>query len=123
MSDPVQAELIEPREFDAGDKADVRKRARESKRNETQRIDTLKTIMSAPNGRAYIWWLLGQCGVYRTSVSTDPHRTYFNEGQRNIGLMVFAELHEHCAGDYQRMVNEAQHIKESMNVPAKPDLS
>lgn len=102
--------------FDAGDKDAVRKRAREIKRNETQRIDTLKTIMGTKNGREYMWWLLEQCGAFRTSIAGDPYRTYFNEGQRNIGLIVLSEIHKYCSGDYVLMVNEAQTFKENKDV-------
>lgn len=100
----------EPKGFDAGDPIHVKKRRKEAKQQEIARIDALMAFMSHPQGRAYIWWLLGQCGVHRTSFTGDPYRTVFNEGQRNIGLMVFAELHKHCAGDYAKMVNEAQDI-------------
>lgn len=100
------SEEVKP--FDAGDPGSVKARKKEIVAAETRRIDALKAIMSAENGRQYMWWLLGQCGVHRTSFSVDPNRTFFNEGARNIGLIVFTELHQHCLGDYQKMVQEAQ---------------
>lgn len=111
MNEVKEKPAEEKKPFDAGDPEAVKARKRELKGAETLRLDALKAIMGVPNGRAYMWWLLGQCGIYRSSFAGDPHRTAFNEGQRNIGLIVFAELHQHCAGDYQKMVAEAQQLK------------
>lgn len=107
----------EARPFDAGDERDVRKRKRETKNARFLRIETLKTIMSTPNGRQWIWWLLGETHISGTSYSDIPSRMAFMEGERNVGLKLFAELQKHCSGDYAKMVNEAQQLEETLNAP------
>lgn len=103
-----QEDQPEKKDFDAGNRSDVRKRSRDIAAEQTPLTDALKTLMSTVNGRAWVWWLLGEAGLHRVSFAGDPYRTAFNEGQRNLGLIVFAEIHRHCVGDYAKMVSEAQ---------------
>lgn len=54
-----------------------------------------RAVMATEEGRNWVWDLLCQCGIYRVShVPGDPTQSAFNEGGRNIGLMVLAELKE-----------------------------
>lgn len=62
-------------------------------------------LMGEARGRRFIWRLLDKAGVYRTSF-TGNSATFFNEGQRNIGLWVQALLIEHCPEQYFTMLNE-----------------
>lgn len=63
--------------------------------------------MNTEQGRRFIWRLLGLCGVYRTSF-TGNSGTFFNEGARNIGLMVLADVQEVALDAYLQMVKEAK---------------
>lgn len=50
-------------------------------------------MLRHPLGRAYIWAVLEQCGIFRTSFAREhPHTTSFNEGQRNVGLRVLNDV-------------------------------
>lgn len=109
-------EEVEKKQYDAGNPDDVKKQRKSAKRDEIMRLAALKAIMSTTEGRAYVWWLLGECGVFHISFAKDPYVTAFNEGRRNVGNRVFAELQLHCLGDYQKMVSEAQ-LKDQANVP------
>ena len=62
-------------------------------------------LMGEARGRRFIWRLLDKAGVFRTSF-TGNSATFFNEGQRNIGLWVQAMLIEHCPDKYFAMLNE-----------------
>ena len=62
-------------------------------------------LMSQPRGRRFIWRLLERTGLHRSSF-TGNSTTFFNEGQRNVGLLIQAELLEHCATDYVTMLLE-----------------
>jgi hypothetical protein len=52
-----------------------------------QALEDLKAIMVTPHGRRFFCWLIMQCGQNSTSFTRDS-RTYFNEGMRNIALIL-----------------------------------
>ncbi len=54
-------------------------------------LDDLQLIMSTPEGRRFFCWIIMQCGQNRTSFTRDS-RTYFNEGMRNVALMLEAKM-------------------------------
>lgn len=87
-------------EFDA--------QAEEAQSNERRKLelDQFKWLMSHKPGRAIVWRLLAKTGVYRTSFDTNGSRTFFNEGQRNIGLFVLAEVMEACPERFGEMQKE-----------------
>ena len=67
----------------------------------------MKFQMSTPAGRRFMWRLLEKTGMYRTSF-TGNSTTFFNEGQRNIGLMMNALILQACPEQYLAMLNEAK---------------
>lgn len=79
-----------------------------------QKVTTedLKWIMSNKRGRRFIWRLLSTAGIYRTSF-TGNSTTFFNEGMRNLGLMILQEIHEVCPDQYAEMVKETRDGKQS----------
>jgi len=64
-----------------------------------------KWIVSNKRGRRFVWSLLEKAGVFRSSF-TGNSATFFNEGQRNIGLAVLAMVHEHAPDAYTLMLSE-----------------
>lgn len=83
-------------------------------RNERVKQSVLKSdaaisaIMQHPETRAWIYNLLSQCGMFRSSFDRSALSMSFNEGARNIGLMVTAELMRVCPDSYTQMVREAE---------------
>lgn len=71
-------------------------------------IEDMTKLMDTAHGRRFMWKLLGQCGVFRLSYSGELASTSFNEGQRNIGLGLFAEIMAHCPHLYLLMADEAK---------------
>ncbi len=69
--------------------------------------DDFKLLMSEKWGRRIAWRLLDRCGVFRTSF-TGNSETFFNEGKRNIGLMIVGEIHDVCPEFYHLMLKEQQ---------------
>lgn len=70
-------------------------------------IGDLRWVMSNKRGRRFMHGLLEQAGVFKLSFTpSDPHATSFNEGQRNLGLQVFAQLTEHASESYALMLSE-----------------
>jgi len=83
-----------------------------------QQISDLLAVMSTAQGRRFIWRLLSESGVYRTSFSCDIALMSFNEGKRNIGLELLSELVSNCHSSYLKMVEEANVNR--TNATAKP---
>jgi hypothetical protein len=49
-------------------------------------------LMSNKRGRRLVWRLLERAGVYRSSFSSDPLAMAKNEGRRETGLMLLADV-------------------------------
>jgi hypothetical protein len=62
-------------------------------------------IMSDRRGRRFMWHMLEVTGVYRTSF-TGNSTTFFNEGQRNVGLKLISDIHEFAPDSYTTMLEE-----------------
>lgn len=52
-----------------------------------QNLLDLKAVMDTPEGRRFFQWLVMRCGQNDTSFTRDS-RTYFNEGMRNVALLL-----------------------------------
>lgn len=84
-----------------------------AKQNEIDRIrlqkeiDDLTWLMNDKRGRRFMWRLLNRAHIYESSFTGNSH-TFFNEGERNIGLRYLAEIHANCAASYLDMMSEAQ---------------
>lgn len=68
----------------------------------------LKEIMSTRDGRAWMWDHLSACGVFRSSYVSNSLDMSYNEGMRNVGLRLLADLHDHTFEAYQKMEAEAR---------------
>ena len=86
---------------------EARKLADHEERTE---VEDLKYVMSNKRGRRFVWRLLDRAGIYRSSF-TGNSTTFFNEGQRNIGLMLVAEIHDACPEQYTLMVKENRSVR------------
>lgn len=52
----------------------------------------LKWLMANPRGRRIARSLLERSGVFRSSFTGDAPSTFFREGERNVGLSLYAKL-------------------------------
>jgi len=73
-----------------------------------QEAEDWKWLMADARGRRIVWGLLDKAGVFRTSFTGDASQTLFNEGQRNVGLLVTARATDHASEQYMKMLNEAK---------------
>lgn len=87
-------------------------RKTQSKKDENARALELADVlfvMGDPAGRRHIWRQLNRAGVYTPSyVAGDPYQTAFNEGQRNAGLRLLADVMEVAHAQYTQMLEEAK---------------
>lgn len=74
---------------------------------EQREKDDIKFVMDSEQGRRVVWGLLEKGQVFGTCFNVDPHITAFNEGQRNLALVLFQRVMTHCPGQYLKMAAEA----------------
>ncbi|EDS0974546.1 TPA: hypothetical protein ACJI0O_001711 [Salmonella enterica subsp. enterica serovar Minnesota] len=70
-------------------------------------IDDIQFVMGSEQGRRVIWSLLEKGQVFGACFNVDPHITAFNEGQRNLALVLFQRVMSHCPDQYLKMAAEA----------------
>ncbi|MCW1826504.1 hypothetical protein OLZ31_06520 [Enterobacter asburiae] len=70
-------------------------------------IEDIQFVMGSEQGRRVIWSLLEKGQVFGTCFNVDPNITAFNEGQRNLALVLFQRVMTHCPDQYLKMAAEA----------------
>ncbi|EOX6727631.1 hypothetical protein ACPU7E_002206 [Salmonella enterica subsp. enterica serovar Heidelberg] len=70
-------------------------------------IDDIQFVMGSEQGRRVIWSLLEKGQVFGACFNVDPNITAFNEGQRNLALVLFQRVMTHCPDQYLKMAAEA----------------
>lgn len=74
---------------------------------EQREKDDIKFVMDSEQGRRVVWSLLERGQVFGTCFNVDPNITAFNEGQRNLALVLFQRVMTHCPDQYLKMAAEA----------------
>ncbi|EPR3571191.1 hypothetical protein [Citrobacter freundii] len=74
---------------------------------EQREKDDIKFVMDSEQGRRVVWGLLEKGQVFGTCFNVDPNITAFNEGQRNLALVLFQSVMTHCPDQYLKMAAEA----------------
>lgn len=69
-------------------------------------IEDIQWLMADKRGRRIMWRLLAEAGIYRTSFNNSGSVTAFNEGKRQIGLVLIAEINDHAANQFLVMLKE-----------------
>ncbi|EPS1421399.1 TPA: hypothetical protein I4G93_26480 [Enterobacter hormaechei subsp. xiangfangensis] len=70
-------------------------------------IEDIQFVMGSEQGRRVIWSLLEKGKVFAPCFVGDSHLTAFNEGQRNLALVLFQRVMAHCPDQYLKMAAEA----------------
>lgn len=78
--------------YDASSRKDIRLAEKAAARLATTRLDFLRAALTTPQGRAWFYHFLADCQVFAVDPIFEPHRDYFIQGQRNIGMRIFAEI-------------------------------
>ncbi|HFT7639848.1 TPA: hypothetical protein ACGR4I_000122 [Citrobacter freundii] len=74
---------------------------------EQREKDDIKFVMDSEHGRRVVWGLLEKGQVFGTCFNVDPNITAFNEGQRNLALVLFQRVMAYCPDQYLKMAAEA----------------
>lgn len=94
-----------PEPYDAGDEGKVAAKTQESRAREARRMRGLGKVLADADSRYWLWDLLSFCGISRSSF-TGNSTTFFNEGQRNVGLKVQGEIVKSFPEQYVSMMKE-----------------
>jgi dihydroorotase len=85
-----------------------------------QHRNDLIAVMNAPEGRRFLWQLIGSAGVFQQSFAADPMATAFNEGRRSIGLALLSRLQDEspdlylkAQGEQIELQRKAQSLREA----------
>lgn len=98
MNEEPHADLPLTREAQAEQAVEAQRRRKE--------LDDLRWMMGHPQGRRVIDRLLEFTGVFRSSFNSSAAVMAFNEGRRDTGLFLTAELMEANADGYLRLLRE-----------------
>lgn len=95
--------------FDASDKETVDKAEQDAKNARKTELKDLKELLATHSGRRILWRILERTGMHRTSF-TGNSKTFFNEGERNIGLWLVDEVLLADADKYLLMIKENKKV-------------
>jgi hypothetical protein len=93
--------------YDAGDRRHVERREKTAKTGRRRRNQDFRWLMGEQRGRRFVWDLLAKAGLFRSSLAGTAELTAFNEGRRDVGLALLADLMRLCPEQYARMQAEA----------------
>jgi len=105
---------VEAKLYDAGDEGAVKKKKTKAQIRKEQDKEDLHNILLSPGGRRFLWKVLEECGVYKISFTGNSH-TFFNEGKRQIGLNLIADIFDADPNAYVEMRLEATTRREARN--------
>ena len=109
--------------YDANDKGKVEKRARREKLKAKQAADDLADLMKDERFRRFVHARLAACHIWTPSFSSDPYQTAFAEGERNVGLRLFADCEDAAPLETAMMIAEASGAKrQEQAVQAAEDM-
>lgn len=69
-------------------------------------VDDLKWLLSNKRGRRIAARILERAGVWRLSFSPNALTMAFNEGGRNVGLGLLAQITQHCPEKHIEILKE-----------------
>ena len=87
------------------ERREAQSRQRNARKTE---IADLKWLMSSPRGRRLMWRLLAMARTFQLSFNTNAMQMAFNEGNRNLGNQLLAEVMDLCPELFPVMQKEQQ---------------
>lgn len=84
-----------------------KREAKTAKARSAQDDAVVQALMSSVGGRAWMRDLLEFCACFVPIASENPYFTYLNEGRRNVGLRLLADVMRACPDAYIQMMKES----------------
>lgn len=97
--------------YDANDEKQIKAARKKAATTDALKLDTIRTIMSTPHGRQWIYGILERCHIYGNPfVPGQSDSTAFNLGEANIGRIFLADVQEAASELYLTMLQEAKSV-------------
>ena len=94
---------------------------KEYKNRKDRELDDLKAVLKKPEGRRFVYQVLSECGVFKSSFALNSMQSAFNEGRRDIGIMLLKLLDEAEPQAYSQML--AEHFSELKSKKPKEEIN
>jgi hypothetical protein len=91
----------------AADESQVKAAGHKERRHREIQISDMKQVLSTVEGRRFIWELLSFCRIFESSYN-GQFGTIYNEGHRNVGLKILADVNDADPGAYTKMLTESR---------------
>jgi len=101
-------EAEEDRPEDIGDARDVSARKKRAAAAREAYLETLRTLMGGPVGRAFIFEILSRCHLGQNLFNRDALIMAHNCGEHNIGNSLLIDISVACPDSYMVMMKENQ---------------
>lgn len=88
--------------------ANAKEAEQRAKRLHGYYFEALRRVMSTNEGRRVLWHVLKMSGHEISSFHHSGSVTFFNEGQRNVGLKLLSDLKQADFHGFQLMEKEAE---------------
>ena len=106
---------VEEIPVEADEPAALRRRAAAARKAERDRLETLALIMSQPNGRDWMYWLLTECRAFHASdLAHSAQATAAHVGRREVAQQLLGDLFRACPAEFLTMLRE-QGFKDERN--------
>jgi hypothetical protein len=97
----------------AADEQQVKEATRLGRRTREKELDDVRAVLDTGAGLRFVWRILNEAGVFMTSFTGEAPSTFFNEGRREMGLRVLADLIDAKPDAYLQMIQMTK--KEGLN--------
>lgn len=92
------------------DETQVNNQANKEKLKRSNELAEMRSVLNTQAGRNLIWRYLDLCGVFKSSMSQSS-QIYFNEGRRDVGLKLLADITEANEESLIQMMRENKEKK------------
>lgn len=93
--------------YNANNKRQIREAKKMARQDHLAKLATVNQLMSTNQGRQYVYNLLCICHVFSPSFNTNALSMAFAEGERNVGLILMADIMAICPDQYINLQREA----------------
>jgi hypothetical protein len=92
----------------AASKSQVKESDHKIRRGREREVADICHVLSSVEGRRFVWRYLETCKVFQSSWDHSGSVMSFNEGQRNVGLRLLADINEAMPEAYLVMMKESK---------------
>lgn len=96
--------------YNAADPKQVKEAKVSEKEARKQELQDINAILTTVGGRRFFYRYLVACHVFETSMTGSAY-TYFNEGERNVGLRLMADLNDANPEAYSQIIRENRRVE------------